>query len=88
MAKQIDFKEYTRIRDIVVKRNKRAAAAGLAPLVHFPTVKEIRAGYVPAKEALQAVKGFIQMVLQLRLSGRPALLRCLSHFLRCLSLQS
>ena len=58
MADNINFKEYTRIRDIVVKRNKRAAAAGLAPLVHFPTVKEIRAGYVPAKEALQAIKGF------------------------------
>lgn len=57
-SSSIDFKEYTRIRDIVVKRNKRAAAAGLAPLVHFPTVKEIRAGYVPAKAALQAVKGF------------------------------
>ena len=58
MADSINFKEYTRIRDIVVKRNKRAAAAGLSPLVHFPTVREIRAGYVPAREALQAVKGF------------------------------
>ena len=51
-------KEYTRIRDIVVKRNKRAARAGLAPLVHFPTVKEIKAGFVSPSEAVKAVKEF------------------------------
>lgn len=66
MADNINFKEYTRIRDIVVKRNKRAAAAGLAPLVHFPTVKEIRAGYVNAKEALSALKGFYSSGSQVR----------------------
>ena len=56
MAK--NFSEYTKLRDIVVKRNKRAAKAGLAPLVHFPTVREIKAGIVSASEAMSAVKGF------------------------------
>lgn len=54
----INFKEYTRIRDIIVKRNKRAAAAGLMPLIHFPTVKEIRSGYVDPGQALKAVKEY------------------------------
>lgn len=53
-----DFKEYTRIRDIVQKRIKRASAAGLAPMVHVPTVKEIRAGIVDPAEALRALKGY------------------------------
>jgi len=54
----INFKEYTRIRDIIVKRNKRAAAAGLMPLVHFPTVKEIKSGYVDPAQALKAVREY------------------------------
>ena len=58
MAKQIDFKEYTRIRDIVQKRIKRASKAGLAPLVHVPTVKEIKAGLVSPSEAMSALKGY------------------------------
>ena len=57
MAK-FDFKEYTRIRDIVQKRIKRAASAGLAPMVHVPTVKEIKAGIVNPQEALRALKGY------------------------------
>ena len=58
MVKQIDFKEYTRIRDIVQKRIKRAVKAGLAPMVHVPTVKEIKAGIVDPSEALRALKGY------------------------------
>ena len=58
MAKQIDFKEYTRIRDIVQKRIKRASKAGLAPMVHVPTVKEIKAGLVSPSEAMRALKGY------------------------------
>lgn len=57
MAK-FDFKEYTRIRDIVQKRIKRAVSAGLAPMVHVPTVKEIKAGIVDPQEALRALKGY------------------------------
>ena len=57
MAK-FDFKEYTRIRDIVQKRIKRAVSAGLAPMVHVPTVKEIRAGIVTPHEAMRALKEY------------------------------
>ena len=57
MAK-IDFKEYTKIRDIVQKRIKRAVAAGLAPMVHVPTVKEIKAGLADPGEAMRALKGY------------------------------
>lgn len=53
-----DFKEYTRLRDIVVKRNKRAVQAGLMVPVHFPTVKEIKAGYVTPFKAMEAVKTY------------------------------
>ena len=55
---RIDFKEYTRLRDIVQKRIKRASSAGLAPLVHVPTVKEIKAGVVDPYEAMRALKGY------------------------------
>ena len=58
MVKQIDFKEYTRIRDIIQKRIKRANKAGLAPMVHVPTVKEIKAGLVSPSEAMRALKGY------------------------------
>lgn len=57
MAK-FDFKEYTRIRDIVQKRIKRAVSAGLSHMVHVPTVKEIKAGIVNPQEALRALKGY------------------------------
>ena len=57
MAK-FDFKEYTRIRDIVQKRIKRSVSAGLSHMVHVPTVKEIKAGIVDPQEALRALKGY------------------------------
>lgn len=53
-----DSKEYTRLRDIVRKRNIRLSEAGLAPLAHFPTVKEIKAGFATPSEALKAVKEY------------------------------
>lgn len=55
---RIDYKEYTRIRDIVQKRIKRAVKAGLAPMVHVPTVKEIKAGLVDPAEALKELKNY------------------------------
>lgn len=54
----IDFKEYTRIRDIVVKRNKRAVEAGLMQPIHFPTVKEIKSGLVKQSEAVKYLKDY------------------------------
>ena len=56
--KNFDSKEYTRIRDIVQKRIKRASVAGLAPLVHVPTVKEIKSGIVSAREAMNALQDY------------------------------
>ena len=55
----MNFKEYTRMRDIVRKRNLRLAEQGLAAEVHFPTVKEIKAGYADYGQALRAVKGYL-----------------------------
>lgn len=52
------FKEYSRMRDIVRKRNIRLAEQGLAPLVHFPTVKEIKAGIADKGAAFRAVSGY------------------------------
>ena len=54
----MDFKDYTRMRDIVRKRNVRLSEAGLSSLVHFPTVKEIKAGLVSPSEAMKAVKEY------------------------------
>lgn len=53
-----DFSEYTRIRDIVQKRIKRAVKAGLAPMVHVPTVKEIKAGIVDYGQAIRELKNY------------------------------
>ena len=52
------FEDYTKIRDIVVKRNKRAVEAGLSAPIHFPTVREIRSGIVSFNEASKAISGF------------------------------
>ena len=38
----IDYKEYTKLRDIAQKRIKRAQAAGVGISVRIPTVKELR----------------------------------------------
>ena len=54
-----DSKEYTRLRDIAQKRIKRAAAEGLAPAVHVPTVREIKAGIVDPGQAMRELKRFI-----------------------------
>lgn len=61
-----NFSEYTRLRDIVVKRNKRAYEAGLMPLVHFPTVKEIKSGMVSASEARRYVEEYYSSGSQVR----------------------
>lgn len=53
-----DFKEYTKLRDIVRKRNIRASEQGLTERVHFPTVKEIKSGMVDYRTAMKAVKDF------------------------------
>ena len=54
-----DFSEYTRLRDIAQKRMKRLSGAGLAPAVHFPTVREIRSGIVEKSTALKELKAYL-----------------------------
>lgn len=57
--KKTDFSEYTRLRDIAQKRQKRIAASGLAPAIHIPTVKEIKAGLVDMSQAMRELKGYL-----------------------------
>lgn len=54
-----NFKDYTRLRDIAQKRQKRLSAAGLAAPIHIPTVKEIKAGMVSADVALASLKNYL-----------------------------
>lgn len=54
-----DSKEYTRLRDIAQKRMKRGVSAGIAPSIHFPTVREIKSGIVDPGQAMRALKGYI-----------------------------
>ena len=54
-----DSKEYTRIRDIAQKRMKRAVSQGLSSPIHFPTVREIKAGIVDPGQAMRALKGYV-----------------------------
>ena len=54
-----NFKDYTRLRDIAQKRQKRLSAAGLAAPIHIPTVKEIKAGMVDADTAMRTLKSYL-----------------------------
>lgn len=54
-----NFKDYTRLRDIAQKRQKRLSAAGLAAPIHIPTVKEIKAGMVDADTAMRTLKNYL-----------------------------
>lgn len=80
MAYEINYKEYTRLRDIVQKRSKRLVAQGLAQPVHFPTVKEIRSGWVSGAEALEAVKGYYSGGSTLRAVKQTGLIPELKSF--------
>lgn len=66
MSKKENFSEYTKLRDILVKRNKRAVQAGLSKPVHFPTVREIKAGLVSKYEAFSALKDYYSGGSQLK----------------------
>ena len=56
---KFDSKEYTRLRDIAHKRMTRGVAAGLVGEIHFPTVREIKAGIVDPAFAMAAIKGYL-----------------------------
>lgn len=58
-------KQYTKYRDIAVKRNKRAVAKGLSPVITFPTIKELSAGG-DFLGALRRVKSFVDRPTTIR----------------------
>lgn len=76
----MNFKDYTKYRDIVVKRNKRAVEAGLASPVHFPTVREIKAGLVTPSEAMRAVKDFYSSGSQVKAIRQTGLVPTVKEF--------
>lgn len=51
--------EYTRLRDIAQKRQKRLSAAGFAAPIHIPTIREIKAGTVSPGLAMQELKNYL-----------------------------
>ena len=74
------FKEYTKIRDIVQKRMKRAVAAGLMQPIHFPTVKEIKSGFVSKEEAFKAVQGYYSSGSQVKAIRQTGLVPQIKSF--------
>lgn len=56
----IDFKEYSRQRDIAVKRLKRFESKGIDLGIKIPTVKELRAGAQSPEESMRMVESFLQ----------------------------
>ena len=57
----VDFKEYSRLRDIAVKRVKRLAESGVIAGYEFPTVKEVR-GMSEQEQSrrFSALSGFLE----------------------------
>lgn len=58
MAKR-DFSEYTRLRDIAQKRQKRLVAAGLAEPIKIPTVWDIKSGFVDPGQAMRELQNYL-----------------------------
>ena len=58
MAKR-DFSEYTRLRDIAQKRQKRLSAAGLAEPIKIPTVWDIKSGVVDPGQAMRQLQNYL-----------------------------
>lgn len=77
---RFDSKEYTRLRDIVQKRMKRAVSAGLMAPVHFPTVKEIRSGLVSPEVAFKAVQGYYSSGSQVKAIRQTGLVPQIESF--------
>ena len=58
MAKR-DFSEYTRLRDIAQKRQKRLVSAGLAAPIKIPTVRDIKSGVVDPGQAMRQLQNYL-----------------------------
>ena len=54
------YSEYSRLRDIAHKRAGRLAESGLAPALHFPTVKELKAAGISAKQAEKSIAAYLK----------------------------
>lgn len=52
------YSEYTRLRDIAVKRAARLSNKGLAPEINFPTVKELKAKNISVESAIRSIQKF------------------------------
>ena len=75
-----NFKDYTKVRDIVQKRMKRAVQAGLMPPVHFPTVAEIKAGITTAQEAFKFVSEYFSGGSQVKTIRQTGLTPGIKYF--------
>ena len=64
----MDYKEYSRQRDIAVKRLKRLQAKGYDLNVHIPTVKELRASNVKGEPErnFQALSSYLETGVSLK----------------------
>lgn len=51
--------EYTKLRDIAQKRMKRGLEQGLSQEIHFPTMREIKAGIVDSGMAMRELKRYL-----------------------------
>lgn len=73
----MDWKEYTKLRDIAQKRIKRGQAAGYGIEARIPTVKELRArGETAGQIELMRLQQFLQTGFSLerkRLESRPVM---------------
>lgn len=60
------YSEYSKLRSVARKRAERLAASGLAELVTFPTVKELKAGGMSVSSATKQVQSYLEAPSRLR----------------------
>ena len=54
------YSSYSTMRDIAVKRAARLSGSGLAPSIHIPTVKELKAAGISASAATKSLQAYLQ----------------------------
>ena len=54
------YSSYSTMRDIAVKRAARLSGSGLAPAIHIPTVKELKAAGISAAAATKSFQAYLQ----------------------------
>ena len=60
------YSAYSTMRDIAVKRAGRLAASGMAPAIHIPTVKELKAAGISATAATKSLQAYLQAPTMVR----------------------